>query len=796
MIENQIKRPPQDVPLTTVFHTILAAENKTSELFVKSFHYQGENITTKHLGQIFGFFEIPDTQEDNAYIVNFLASVVKKEYFINPKRSATDSFEAALHKVNLALTELVKQGNTGWLGKLNGVVSVIENNRFHFSVTGDASILLYRDQQVSLISEGLADKDAALHPLKTFLEISSGALLPNDKILITSPELFTLCHPETLRKNAFRMDKNGFARFVRAALVNELPLGVSTIIDLEPAPAPVRPKKKAAILREESREKLQNVFSSAPFVETEPKEESKYVIQEEKTILPTEYTDQKTGHIYVQGESHYGTYREPSSWQRFMDEYIRPLVEALSVSLKRLTKKSRKALTKNAAVMSAKGSELSRNLWQLSREKSAHLATKSNETLKSKIEAIKARRMQKEAFLESEKFLEVEETPQESEEVYPSLPVPDALESEPFPISVESPTDFSEEPPLTTRQRALQRFSPEYQAQKNALPDASPSFSLSVLGDIVRSFSSSLGKKFTSLSKKQISAIVVLLLVVIVGVITLKSDFTLFSQSSEEKPPVSENTPVNPVQEPSPKPQLANATERASWEEGNGILVVTTDESTVVVTPKSIIFNNKVLPFVANGSIESAAHMPDLRMIFLWSSANELVSWSLVDQKFTANIFPIPANVDASGLGAYLTYLYALDKNAGTIYRFARIEGGFSEPTTWLKTSLPKGSVQDFAVNDTIRIAGTTTDQYLRGVKEKTLSESAYQVLDASSNRTFTLGLETGTGKLTIWNADGNVVHEGTYPELSGASAMAYNETSKKLLVAKERKLTEYSLSW
>jgi hypothetical protein len=188
--------------------------------------------------------------------------------------------------------------------------------------------------------------------------------------------------------------------------------------------------------------------------------------------------------------------------------------------------------------------------------------------------------------------------------------------------------------------------------------------------------------------------------------------------------------------------------------------------------------------------------MPDLKMIFLWSSANELVSWSVVDQKFTANIFPLPAGADVSGLGAYLTYLYALDNNTGSIYRFARSEGGFGEPTSWLKTPLTKNSVQSFVVNDTIRIAASTTDQYLRGIKEKTLSETSYKVLGSSSAKTFTLGVETNEGNLIVWDVDGNVAYDGTHEELKGITAVTYNETSKKLLITKDQKLLEYNFSW
>lgn len=801
MSEHKIKSPSKDVPLSPVFHTILAAENKTSELFVKSFQYQGENIATKHLGQIFGFFEIPDTQEDNAYIVNFLASVVKKEYFINPKRSASDSFEAALHKINLALTELVKQGNTGWLGKIHGVVCVIERSAFHFSVTGDAAILLYRDQQVTLISEGLADKDAALHPLKTFLEISSGALIPQDKILITSPELFTLCDSETLRKNAFRMDKNGFARYVRAALVNELPLGVSTIIDIELAPLPSRPKKKAAAIREESREKLQNVFSSAPFIEPEPRETTEVAEEGEglplEDLLPSEYTDKKTGHIYVQGEAPNGIYKEPGFFSTFIEETLRPLSQLLGRTFKRFTKKSRKTVSKQALVIGAGGKELSQNLWKLSKEKGALLASQSRQALKARMQSLKERREQKKSLPQEEDFLAPENdfviTEEFTEDVHlaPSLPE-EGSSSLPDYSTPEIPEDAV---PLSKRQEALKRFSASYQAPQKRIP---PQASFNLLAGTAALFSSLFARIqnfFIPFSRTKKIILGVLLLLVLVGSISPKI-YRSFANKEVLEQTSPEPSALGTVPAPA-VPELNAETTLTSWSEGESILLVAAENNMVVVTPKTIIFNGKVIPFVANGTIKSATYMTDLRMLFLWSTSNELVSWSLVDQKFTANNLPLPANTEVSGLGAYLTYLYVLDKNAGTIYRFARTDGGFSEPTTWLRTALPKESARAFVVNDTIRIAtDTAIDQYLRGTKEKTISEESYQVLGSSNNKTFTLGVETSLGKITIWDGDGNAVYEGSFDELKGISGVAYNESNKKLSVTKDQNLREYSLQW
>ena len=157
------KRPEKTkmaTPLEKITTEIQVANGRATEPFIKVFNYSGENVAASALGTLVGVLEVAERSEDSAYIVNFLASVAKKEYFSNPRRGAIESLEAALHKINLALAELVKHGNIAWLGKLHGTLGILEKNNFHFSVTGEANILLLRNGTFSSISEGLASDES------------------------------------------------------------------------------------------------------------------------------------------------------------------------------------------------------------------------------------------------------------------------------------------------------------------------------------------------------------------------------------------------------------------------------------------------------------------------------------------------------------------------------------------------------------------------------------------------------------------------------------------------------------
>ena len=75
---------------------ISVINNYKKRPYLELFHYVPENMLLQSLGTLSGFFKINDKSEDSAYIVNFLASVVKKEYYANSSRSAQESFDAEI----------------------------------------------------------------------------------------------------------------------------------------------------------------------------------------------------------------------------------------------------------------------------------------------------------------------------------------------------------------------------------------------------------------------------------------------------------------------------------------------------------------------------------------------------------------------------------------------------------------------------------------------------------------------------------------------------------------------------
>jgi hypothetical protein len=101
------------------------------------------------------------------------------------------------------------------------------------------------------------------------------------------------------------MNQERFGQFLRTAMINKLDRGGAIIIDIEEAPPQPEPRTDIRKKTAEKEPSLQNYFSETAF-EKQRKESIATALSEERShqdISPDpEYTDTKTGHIYIQGD--------------------------------------------------------------------------------------------------------------------------------------------------------------------------------------------------------------------------------------------------------------------------------------------------------------------------------------------------------------------------------------------------------------------------------------------------------------------------------------------------------------
>ena len=806
--------------LEKVTTEILATNGRAIEPFIKVFNYSGENVTASSLGTLVGIFEVAEKSEDSAYIVNFLASVVKKEYFSNPRRGAIESVEAALHKINLALAELVKHGNVAWLGKLHGILCIFEKNNLHFSVTGEAKILLLRNNIFSEISEGLASPESSLHPIKTFVEVSSGRVMLHDKIILASPEIFTLLSLQDLEKHALRMDNERFAQFLRTALVNELDMAGAIIVDAyegKPVTLPKPPK-------EHFPDTIQNVFSQKAFIpENRPAETIVTPPVETAQGLPSsEYIDSKTGHIYVQGDTPEGPAAHPNlEHARLMFQNIGQNVGTFLASQKKFLRKGKKQSALLLVTLLEHGAIANRKAARFLRKQSR----KGFSSLQGQIAALRSERKTSEPDAVATQFHYQSLSPKRTAPLVKETPRIDVLKKT---KSATAPAPKTKTGIPAVTQQKLAAF---YQKERLSAPytpseDTPVQNTESILDSMKKAYVQvqtrlrPLWKKISTRSRSIVRHALVIwsnlpikrqkLILgsgILVGIVIVSSVFFL-ADSPTEKIAIS----TGETSMIAPSDVLLDTEQNAHrFEEPLTVLTETDpiiaslllDNEAYLITENGIVNvrEQKKYPLPgASGNIRLTAFMSDLRLIFMYTDTNELLSWSPISHAFTKNTLALPEGARVQDMGSYLTYLYVLDDATDQIYRFPRADGGFGASSVWLRESVSLEDQAKMAVNETIFLAPNenTVQAFFRGRFVKNL---------ASPNAPFTVTslftypglanvyvLDQENKRVLVWNQDGSLIAQYFSETLADARTITVNEKTGEALVATTNTLLSFKM--
>ncbi len=779
--QEKIKPLPE---LEKVVTEILVTNGRSVEPFIRTFSVTGENISKQGLGTLLGVFEVDEKSDDSAYIVNFLASVAKKEYFSNSHRGAIESFEAALHKINLALTELVKHGNIAWLGKFHGALGVLEKNNLHFSVTGHARIILFRNGTMADISEGLASDESSQHPIKTFVEVSSGRLNAEDQVLLSSPELFALFSLTNLEKNAQRIGRERFAQFLKTALVNELDMSGTLVIDLKEGSAQL-PEKKPTKKSEESMNAIvSNVFSQSAFSpksRLDSQEETTKQVEAKESPLP-EYIDSKTGHIYVQGD----TPQTPGA-HPFFEHFKLGLLETghflrtIATAQDKWWRKERKQMSLTLLALGQSGRTVARKSVRVVKRFWKHVVAKAAEKRSLKQAKVLAITSKIVPPVIPEQALIIDEISRAGLPTTITKEQTVKLTSSTLATTKEIAFEPEEEIPSFIKEK-IARFYQNRQVQEKA-----PSRFLILL----KTFFGSLG--------------VFILLAFVIFYFSGKSQT---SKETVNKQPVQQvNTETVAVT------VIAPNNEKNAQIVGDVLHITTTEENIVtpvilanapyLVTKKSIIEieNNQTFPLPENNSATQVAVMDDLHLLFIYTENKRLFAFSPINHSFVENNLNLPAGVRVRSIGAYLTYLYVLDDSTDQIYRFPRAEGGFGEGTKWLKNTVAITDNTKMTVSDTIYLSAPelpVIDGFFRGHRQNTL-ESPTAMLSLTALYTHSglaniYALDQNNKRLLSWDQAGQIVTQYFHEKLATATAFTVNESGNEVFLTTDHELFSFKL--
>lgn len=716
---------------------ILVVNQNKLRPYIELFEYAPENIFQQPLGILTGFFKINDESEDSAYIVNFLASVLKKEYFLNPKRSVTNSLDAALHKLNLALSELAKHGNIRWLGKLEAAICVLEKNTVHFSTTGGAKVALIRNQSINIVSDDIPIEDLDLHPLKTFTEVSSGRLENNDKLLVTSLDIFNIFSLSEIKKSAFRFTKEKFSQFLRTALVNELVIAGTIIIDVFEQEEPEEKAEKKKMKQPEK--EILNAFSEKTF-QKEKKITEQYppprVAREQEE--EKEYVDKKTGHIYIQGEN-----LEIGRNSQFHSCWL---------------------ITE----------EKSNDLFFWTKNKFKKLLFKVNKKIKEiREKAERKRQEQKNAEKEEDgpKFSPEEITPSVEQKIIPVRP--EAKEKE----------EETKNPPAL--------FGLSFNVLKTKLSGIGKTDSLK--------FSKKFNFKLLIPDFEKIKRMIATLdyqqkiygLIILIAIIVVPLLFI----GKKEQTPANVSEPIARKEDLSQKLLgdkniIISTHTEIIFHNDNLVSAHTVDGKLLAVMKDKIInMENKEQEFIVpsgTGNITMSAPMSDLKLLLLLTDKNKIISFSPVSREIKENNIEIPQNSQIKGMASYLTYLYLLDARNNQIYRYPRAEGGFGQKTNWIKENTDISNSLDIAIDDNIYVASKERiTKFFKGkIQEFSLEQSntpvEYGKIFTDDETANLYALDGANARLVKFSKNGEITAQYYNERLLNAKDFSVDEKNNK----------------
>ncbi|MBZ9577847.1 hypothetical protein KJA13_02305 [Patescibacteria group bacterium] len=172
-----------------VFELHFNPKLKEDQIF-DSFIYEPENIYEKNLGNLYVVGELRNVLPQNLKLLDDIAKAIKKSYYTFSQKFPEKALSQSLKKTNEYLAEKVKKENVSWLGNLNFAVFSLKDFNLIFTKTGDIKILLLRAGQIIDIGKNLDLREIEPYPLKIFLNVVSGKLTQDDKILVLTKEIF------------------------------------------------------------------------------------------------------------------------------------------------------------------------------------------------------------------------------------------------------------------------------------------------------------------------------------------------------------------------------------------------------------------------------------------------------------------------------------------------------------------------------------------------------------------------------------------------------------------------------
>ena len=142
-------------------------DGKESNVYCETFVWEPSTIDEEKLGYLFIIGRVKNVPETSFYILNLLASRIKREYFSNPGRSQGLAFSQALKAGTNIILE--NRDRINWPLSLDILVASITGNRILISQIGKMKAFLLRKKEVIDLSENLEGSYTITNPFSAIL---------------------------------------------------------------------------------------------------------------------------------------------------------------------------------------------------------------------------------------------------------------------------------------------------------------------------------------------------------------------------------------------------------------------------------------------------------------------------------------------------------------------------------------------------------------------------------------------------------------------------------------------------
>lgn len=750
---------------------LIIVNNKKLTPYIELVNFSSKNIDQKKLGTILGIFEIKDTSEDSAYIVNFLSSVAKKTYFASHQKNPENGFENTLAKVNLSLSEVAKHGNVNWIGKVDAVLCCVFENQIHFSVSGDAKVLLLRKDRLTEISAGLSPIDEAANPLKTFTDIASGRLEDGDKLILTTDDISHIFTLEDLEKHALSFNNSKFIRFLKTALINELDIAGTIVIDAKKVTKKI--KEKTHDKKEDVSMGGANLFGNTAFEKNKKREQETFGNKIPSKEQKEEYIHEQTGHIYIKDskEENYESLEE-NKFEKFLDLSKEKLSDFLNYIKEKFFKKINYKIKKQISSLFEKKLPKKKILPSMP----SKISTSNNipsipiPPLKTKdlASAVGGRIKYLSSYAKKQLNLSLIKKPLAIINGTPiKMTSPDTADN--F-ITIIPRNNFDGKVLFKKIRKKTFKFtriiSRKILAGLGLLKNLLPRFVM-------------LKNIFLQMNLKlKMIVLAVIILIFTAPFLFLKSKDDSNSQIANQSVMSENNTSINPssqsyreVEELHKDPDILG-----TFVFNNIIFAISKNRITKIGENTE----NYNFPDNFKNAI-CFSFMNDLNLLFLINDKNQLISFSPISLKFKNDNIIIKEDASIEGMGTYLTYLYLVDSKNKQIYRYPRAEEGFGEKIDWLASDISLEDISDVAIDGNLYLA--KKDTVLKLFNRKSQDFNLKKDANSSINGIFTNEdtsniyiLDNLNGELIKYDKSGNKINSTSNNSLTRAKKIWVNE--------------------